>query len=150
MLLTRKGNCTMATAKEKAKKVDELKKALSWDDYEVAEQFELELSNGLKLTVDALTAGKSLEIAATVGEKIVEIFEGTGPDDSLQKMVEVAIKKLDQKTIEELAAVIFNERRVANLPAGVLMDLVEQYVDKVGIKEVFSVAKKIQASLKGE
>ncbi len=138
----------MATAKQKAQTAAELKAALSWDMFDEAEKFDITLSNGLELKVDALTAAKTLDIASVVGGKIVEIFADTTEDMPMQQLIEVALAKLDKETIEELAQAIFNERRVANLPVGVVADLVEQYVNKVGIKDVFSVGKKIQAQLK--
>ena len=133
----------MATAKQKKQAVEDLKKTIVWDMFDKPERFHLELSNGLELDVETLTAKKVLDIASVVGGKLVDIFADTTEDMQMNQIIEIAVKKLDHATLEELAESIFEERRVANLPAAVLMDLVEQYVNKVGIKEVFSAGKKI-------
>lgn len=135
----------MATAKEKKKAVEELQRSIVWDMFETPERFKLELSNGLELEVETLTAKKVLDIAGVVGVKLVDIFAETSEDMSINQLVQIALTKLDHATLEQLAEAVFDERRVANLPAGVLMDLVEKYVAKVGIEEVFQAGKRIAA-----
>lgn len=139
----------MAQAKSKKVEADKVELALvSWDSFDTAEKIDIELKNGLKLEVEGLTGRKVLQIAKVVGGKIVEIMEGTTEDMPLQKLIDLALEKLDDKALEDVAEAVFSERRVLNLPADVLADLVKQYVDKVGIKEVFSAVRTIGESIK--
>lgn len=138
----------MATAKQKKAEADKLEKSLvSWESYDTAETHEIELKNGLKLSVEGLTGRKAFQIAKVVGGKVVEIFEGTNENMEIQELVDRALKKLDDEALADIAEAVFNERRVMNLPAELLLDLVKQYVEKVGVKEVFSLAKEIATEI---
>lgn len=139
----------MAQASSKKVEADKVELALvSWESFDTAEIIPIELQNGLKLDVEGLTGRKALQIAKVVGGKIVEIMEGTTEDMPLQALIDLALTKLDDKALEDVAEAVFNERRVLNLPAPVLADLIKQYVEKVGVKEVFSAIREIGESVK--
>lgn len=139
----------MTQASSKKVEADKVELALvSWESFDTAEIIPIELQNGLKLDVEGLTGRKALQIAKVVGGKIVEIMEGTTENMPLPDLIDLAVKKLDDKAIGDIAEAVFNERRVLNLPAPVLVDLVKQYVEKVGVKEVFSAIKEIGESVK--
>lgn len=139
----------MAQAKSKKAEADKVELALvSWESYDTAEVIDIELKNGLLLQVEGLTGRKVLQIAKVIGGKIVEIMEGSDKDTPFEGMIDRALEKLDDKALGDVAEAVFNERRVLNLPADVLADLVKQYVEKVGIKEVFSTVREIGELIK--
>lgn len=109
---------------------------------ESGEKIELDLPSGKNLVVNNLTGFSTIRIARIVGKDILTIMGKIPGKATMEEIAFVVMEEVHEDRVAEMVKVILGSDELLHCQWDDIMAGVEQYVEKVGAKQVFTMISK--------